>query len=42
LKNRISVFAALPIASLDKLALETKLHEIGRLEGATSRPSEAR
>ncbi|WP_179875689.1 arsenate reductase ArsC [Sinorhizobium sp. BJ1] len=41
LKNRISVFAALPIASLDKLALETKLHEIGRLEGSTPRPSEA-
>lgn len=42
LKNRISVFAALPIGSLDKIALGTKLREIGRSEGATSpRPSAA-
>ena len=31
LTQRISVFMALPIASLDKLALQTKLHEIGRI-----------
>ncbi|MFG1361364.1 arsenate reductase ArsC [Xanthobacter pseudotagetidis] len=36
LKNRISVFAALPIAKLDRLALGTKLREIGRLDGATA------
>ncbi len=36
MRNRISVFAALPVASLDKAALGTKLREIGRSEGATS------
>ena len=35
LKNRISVFTALPIARLDRLALGAKLREIGRLEGGT-------
>ena len=36
LKNRISIFTALPIRSLDPLALGSKLREIGRLEGATT------
>lgn len=36
LKNRISVFAALPIAKLDRLALGTKLREIGQLAGSTA------
>ena len=36
LRNRISVFTALPIASLDQISLGTKLREIGRSEGATS------
>ncbi|WP_395664826.1 arsenate reductase ArsC [Methylocella sp.] len=36
LRNRISVFAALPMASLDKAAFGAKLREIGRSEGATS------
>jgi arsenate reductase len=36
LKNRISVFTNLPIRSIDKLTLGTKLREIGRLDGATS------
>ncbi len=36
MRNRISVFTALPVASLDKSALGTKLREIGRSEGATS------
>ena len=31
LKNRISIFASLPIASLDRLSLHNKLSEIGRL-----------
>jgi arsenate reductase len=31
LNQRISVFSALPFVSLDKLALQTKLHEIGRI-----------
>ncbi len=39
-KNRISVFANLPIKSLDKLSLTAKLNEIGTLEGATKPRSE--
>ena len=35
LKNRIGVFTNLPMRSIDKLSLGTKLREIGRLEGAT-------
>ncbi len=35
LKNRISIFASLPIRSLDRMALNAKLREIGQLEGAT-------
>ena len=35
LKNRISIFTSLPIRSLDRMALNAKLREIGRLEGAT-------
>jgi protein-tyrosine-phosphatase len=37
LRNRISLFTSLPIASLSRLALAARLHEIGRLEGATSK-----
>ena len=36
LKNRISVFIALPLASIDKLALGSRLREIGHMEGSTS------
>ncbi len=35
LKNRISLLVALPIASLDRLALSKRLTEIGHEEGAT-------
>ncbi|MBN7806420.1 arsenate reductase ArsC [Agrobacterium rosae] len=35
LKNRISAFLSLPLTSIDKLALETRLREIGALEGGT-------
>ena len=35
LKNWISIFTNLPIKSLDKMALNAKLREIGQLEGAT-------
>ena len=35
LKNRISVFLNLPMASLDHLTLGRRLKEIGRLDGAT-------
>ncbi len=41
LKNRISVFTSLPIRSLDRLTLNAKLREIGRMEGATAKTSGA-
>jgi protein-tyrosine-phosphatase len=37
LSNRIELFAALPLASLDQMALASKLREIGRMEGATGK-----
>jgi len=37
LKNRIGIFVNLPFASLSRLALSAKLHDIGQLEGSTSR-----
>jgi hypothetical protein len=40
LRQRIAIFAALPIKSLDQLSLQTKLKEIGRLEGATAKATE--
>jgi arsenate reductase len=36
MKRRISIFTALPIASLDRLALSAKVREIGRMDGATA------
>lgn len=36
LKNRLSVFIALPLERLDKIALGTRVREIGRAEGATA------
>ncbi|MCZ7454380.1 arsenate reductase ArsC [Rhizobium rhizogenes] len=36
LKNRISAFINLPITSIDRLALETSLRQIGAMEGSTS------
>src|SRR5262245_51697665 len=36
LRNRISIFTNIQITSLSRLALASKLREIGRLEGATS------
>jgi protein-tyrosine-phosphatase len=35
LKNRIMAFVSLPLASIDRLALETKLSQIGAMEGST-------
>jgi arsenate reductase (thioredoxin) len=32
LHQRIGIFAALPLRALDKLSLESKLHEIGRMQ----------
>jgi arsenate reductase (thioredoxin) len=36
LKNRIAAFTSLPLGSIDKLSLRTRLRDIGRTEGATS------
>jgi arsenate reductase len=41
LSNRISLFLALPHDSIDEMAMERKLKEIGRSEGATSQPESA-
>lgn len=35
LKNRIGVFASLPMKSLDHIALGARLRDIGRMDGAT-------
>src|ERR1700722_8409592 len=37
LNQRIGIFTALPLRALDQLALQNKLREIGRMEGATER-----
>ncbi|MGB3874831.1 MAG: arsenate reductase ArsC [Shinella zoogloeoides] len=36
LKNRIAAFVSLPLESIDRLALETKLRQIGTMDGSTS------
>jgi arsenate reductase len=36
MKARISLFAALPVAKLDRMALTSKLRDIGQGEGASS------
>ena len=36
MKSRIDAFVSLPLASIDKLSLKTKLHDIGQSEGSTS------
>lgn len=36
LKNRIAAFTSLPLQGIDRLALGTKLRDIGRTAGATS------
>ena len=40
LHQRIRIFTALPIRSLDHLSLQQKLREIGRMEGATGKAKE--
>jgi hypothetical protein len=37
LHQRIGVFTALPLRSLDQLSLQNKLREIGRMQGATAK-----
>ena len=41
LKNRISTFLSLPLASIDELSLKTRLRDIGRLGGSTASRAEA-
>ncbi len=41
LKNRIDLFLSLRLASIDKLALETRLREIGAAEGASANRGKA-
>jgi len=36
LKNRITAFTSLPLASIDTMALGTKLRDIGRFDGSTA------
>ena len=36
LKNRICIFTSLPLSSIDKLSLGTRLRDIGQGEGATA------
>jgi len=36
MKNRITAFINLPLASIDELSLGTRLRDIGRFEGSTS------
>jgi hypothetical protein len=39
LNQRIGIFAALPLRSLDHLSLQNKLREIGQMDGATAKAS---
>jgi arsenate reductase (thioredoxin) len=41
MKTRISLFAALPIRSLDAMSLTSKLKEIGQAEGSTAKRGDA-
>jgi arsenate reductase len=41
LNQRISIFTALPLRSLDKLSLQSKLRDIGLMEGSTAKAREA-
>jgi arsenate reductase len=39
LRNRITAFMSLPLASIDRLALTSRLQSIGAMDGTTSKPS---
>jgi arsenate reductase len=41
LRQRIGIFTALPLRSLAQLSLQSKLREIGRMEGSTGKLTEA-
>jgi protein-tyrosine-phosphatase len=40
LNQRIGIFTALPLRSLDQLSLQKKLREIGRIEAATAKAAD--
>jgi len=40
LNQRIGIFTALPLRSLDQLSLQKKLDEIGRMAGAAAKAAE--
>ncbi len=35
MRNRVTAFIALPLASIDRMSLQTRLHGIGAMDGAT-------
>ena len=39
--QRIGIFIALPLRSLDRLSLQNKLRDIGHMEGSTAKATEA-
>jgi arsenate reductase (thioredoxin) len=41
LSQRIGIFTALPLRSLDRLSLQSRLRDIGQMEGATAKATEA-
>jgi arsenate reductase (thioredoxin) len=41
LNQRIGIFTTLPLRSLDRLSLQNKLRDIGRMEGSTAKVTEA-
>jgi protein-tyrosine-phosphatase len=41
LNQRIGIFTALPLRSLDKLSLQNRLRDIGHMEGLTAKVTEA-
>jgi arsenate reductase (thioredoxin) len=41
LRNRITIFISLPVASINKLSLAKQLRDIGRIDGATSSQEKA-
>jgi arsenate reductase (thioredoxin) len=40
LRQRIEIFTALPLRALDRLTLQHKLREIGRMQGATAKAAD--
>ena len=40
LHQRIGIFTALPLRSLDQLSLQKRLEDIGRMQGATAKAEE--